>query len=151
MFWTQIWVTLSLHSYLLFCWSVTPWTAVYQASLSITNSRSLLKLKSIDLVMPTHPPTISSSVVQFSPCLQSFPASGSFPMSWLFTSSSQSIGAPASASVLPMNIQGWFPLGWTGWILLSEGLSYSLVTPSADFPLSICATLMATDVTDVIK
>ena len=142
MFWTQIWVTLSLHSYLLFCCSVTPWTAVYQASLSITNSRSLLKLKSIESVMPTHPPTISSSVVQFSSCPQSFPASGSFLMSWLFASSGQSIGAPASASILPMNIQGWFPLGWTGLILLSEGLSYSLVTLSADFPLSICATLM---------
>ena len=68
-------------------------------------------------------PTISSSVVPFS-CLQFFPASGSFPMSWLFTSGGQSIGASVSASVLPMNIQGWFPLGLTGWIsLLSKGLS----------------------------
>ena len=67
-------------------------------------------------------PTISSSVVPFSSCLQSFPASGSFPMSWLFTSGGQSIGA--SASVLPMNIQGWFPLGLTGLIsLLSKGCS----------------------------
>ena len=54
-------------------------------------------------------PTISSSAVPFSSCLQSFPASGSFLMSWLFTSDGQSIGASASASVLPMNIQGWFP------------------------------------------
>ena len=69
-------------------------------------------------------PTISSSVVPFSSCPQSFPASGSFPMSQFFASSSQSIGASASASVLPMNIQDWFPLGWTGWIpLQSKGLS----------------------------
>ena len=69
-------------------------------------------------------PTISSSVVPFSSCLWSFPASGSFPMSQLFTSGGQSIGVSASASVLPMNIQDWFPLGWTGWISLqSKGLS----------------------------
>ena len=67
--------------------------------------------------------TISSSVIPFSSCLQSFPASGSFQMSQLFTSGGQSIGVSASASVLPMNIQDWFPLGWTGWILLSKGLS----------------------------
>ena len=60
-------------------------------------------------------PTISSSVIPFSSCLQSFPASGSFPMSWLSASGGQSIGASASASVLPVNIQGWFPLGLTGW------------------------------------
>ena len=59
-------------------------------------------------------PTISSSVALFSSCPQSFPASGAFPMTGLFTSYGQSIGAPASASVLPVNIQGWFPLGWTG-------------------------------------
>ena len=69
-------------------------------------------------------PTISSSVVPFSFHLQFFPASGSFPMSRLFTSSGQSIGVSASTSVLPMNIQDWFPLGWTGWISLqSKGLS----------------------------
>ena len=69
-------------------------------------------------------PTISSSVVPFSSCLQSFPASESFPMSQFFTSSGQSIRASASASVLPMNIQDWFPLGLTGWISLqSKGLS----------------------------
>ena len=60
-------------------------------------------------------PTISSSVIPFSSCLQSFPASGSFPMSWLFTSGGQKIGASASASVFPMNIQSWFPLGWLVW------------------------------------
>ena len=58
-------------------------------------------------------PTISSSVIHISSCLQSFPASGSFPMSQFFTSCGQSIGAPASASVLPKNIQDWFPLGLT--------------------------------------
>ena len=69
-------------------------------------------------------PTISSSVIPFSSCLQSFPASGSFLMSWLFASGGQNIGVSASASVLPMNIQGWFPLWLTGWIsLLSKGLS----------------------------
>jgi len=71
-------------------------------------------------------PTISSSVVPFSSCLQSFPASGSFPMSWLFTSGGQSIGAAASASALPVNTQGWFPLGWTAFVSLqSRGLSES--------------------------
>ena len=69
-------------------------------------------------------PTISSSVVPFSSRLQSFPTLGSFQMSQLFASSGQSIGVSASASVLPMNIQDWFPLGWTGWIsLLSKWLS----------------------------
>jgi len=65
-------------------------------------------------------PTISSSVIPFSSCLQSFPASGSFLMSRLFTSGGQSIGALASASVLPMNIQDWFPLGLTGLISLQS-------------------------------
>ena len=69
-------------------------------------------------------PTILSSAVPFSSCLLSFPASTSFPMSWLLTSGGRSIGASASASVLLMNIQDWFPLGWTGWISLqSKGLS----------------------------
>ena len=69
-------------------------------------------------------PTISSSDFPFSSRLQPFPASGSFPMSRLFTSGGQSIWVSASASVLPMNIQDWFPLGWTGWLSLqSKGLS----------------------------
>ena len=68
-------------------------------------------------------PTISSSVVPFSSCLQSFPASASFPVSQFFTSGGQSIRVSASALVLPMNIKDWFPLGWTGWISLqSKGL-----------------------------
>ena len=75
-----------------------------------------------DAIQPSHP----LSSVPFSSCLQYCPASGSFPMSWFFTSIGQSIGASvsASASVFPMNIQDWFPLGWTGWISLqSKGLS----------------------------
>ena len=79
-------------------------------------------------------PTISSSVGPFSSCLQCFPASGSFPMSQFFVSGGQSIGASASASVLPVNIQGWFPLGWTGLIsLLSR---FSRVFSSAIEPFS---------------
>ena len=76
-------------------------------------------------------PTISSSALPFSSCLQSFPASQSFQMSQFFTSGGQSIGVSASASVLPMNIQDWFPSGWTGWISLqSKGLSASENTNS---------------------
>ena len=97
----------SLSRVLLFA---TPWTAAHQASLSITNSQSLLKLMSIELGW-CHP-TISSSVIHFSSCLQSFPASGSFPMSQFFTSGGQSIGVSASALVLPMNLQDWFPQDW---------------------------------------
>ena len=98
---------------------VTPWTAARQASLSVTNSRSLFKLMSIKSVMP---PNHLILYRPFSSCLQSFPASGSFPMSQVFASSGQSIGA--SASVLPMNIQDWLPLGLTGLISLqSKGLS----------------------------
>ena len=63
-------------------------------------------------------PTITSRVIPFSSHLQSFPASGSFPMNQFFTSGGQNIGVSASASVLPMTIQDWFPLGWTGWISL---------------------------------
>ena len=75
-------------------------------------------------------PTISSSVVPFSSCLLSFPASWSFPMSQFFTSGGQRIGIPASASVLPEQIQDWFPLGWTDLISLqSKGLSGSSPTP----------------------
>ena len=69
-------------------------------------------------------PTISSSVIPFFSCPQSFPASGSFPMSQLFASGGQSIGVSASTSVLSMNTQDWSPSGWTGWISLqSKGLS----------------------------
>ena len=92
----------------------TPWTAAWQASLSITSFWSLLNLMSIESVMPSNHLILS--------CPQSFPASGIFPVSQFFASGSQSIGA--SASVLPMNSQGWFSLGLTGLISLqSKGLS----------------------------
>ena len=105
----------------------TPWTAAHQAFLSFTISQSLLKFMSIELVMPSnhlilcHPlllPSIFSSIRYF-------------PLSWLFTSGGQSIGASASASVLPMNIQDWLPLGFTGLISLQcKGLSrvFSMTT-----------------------
>ena len=99
----------------------TPWIAACQASLSITNSRSLLKLMFIESVMPSNHLILCHP---FSSHLQSFPASGSFQMSQFFATSGQSIGVSASASVLPMNTQDWFPLGWTSWISLqSKGLS----------------------------
>ena len=99
----------------------TPWTTARQASLSITNSQSSPKPMSTESVMH---PAISSSVVPFSSCPQSFPASGSFQMSQLFASGGQSFGVSASTSVLPMNTQDWFSLGLTGWIFLqSKGLS----------------------------
>ena len=102
---------------------VTPWTTTHQASLSFSISWRLLQLMSIESMMPSNHFILYRS---FCSCPQSFPASGSFPMSWLFASGSQSIWSFsfASASVLPMNIQGWFPLGWTCWISLqSKGLS----------------------------
>ena len=99
----------------------TPWTVACQAFLSISNSQSLLK--PCPLSQWCHP-IISSSVIPFSSYNQSFPALGSFPMSQFFTSRGQSIRATASASALQMNIQDWFPLGWTGWISLqSKGFS----------------------------
>jgi len=116
---------------------VTPWTAAHQASLSITNSQSLLKLISIELVIPSDH---LSSVVPFSSCLQSFPASGFFQMTQLFASGGQNIGVSALASVLPMNIQDWFPLGWTGWIsLLSKGLSSLLQHHSSKASILWCS------------
>jgi len=100
---------------------VTPWTAAPQAFLSISSSWSLLKLMSIESVMP------SNHLILCRPLLlppSIFLASGSFPMSQFFTLGGQSIGVSASASVLPMNIQDRFPLGWTVWISLqSKGLS----------------------------
>ena len=98
-----------------------PWTAARQAYLSNTSSWSLLKLMSIESVMP------SKHLILCRPLLllpQSFPASGSFPMSQFFISGGQSSGVSVSTSVLPINIQDWSPLGWTGWISLqSKGLS----------------------------
>ena len=99
----------------------TPWTAACQASLSIPTPR--VHPNPSPLNRWCHP-TISSSVVPFSSHLQSFPASGSFPMSQFFPSDGQNFGVSASASVLPMNTQDRSPLGWTGWISLqSKGLS----------------------------
>ena len=96
-------------------------------------------------------PTISSTVIPFFSCLQSFPASGPFPMSQAFASGGQSVGDPAAASILPMNVQDWFPLGLTGWIsLLSKGLSriFSSTTQleginSSSFSLLYDMTLMS--------
>ena len=100
---------------------VTPWIAASQASLSITNSQSSLKLMSLSRWCH---PAISSSVVPFSSCPQSLPASRSFPMSQLFAWGGQSTGVSALPLVLPMNTQDWSPLEWTGWISLqSKGLS----------------------------
>ena len=99
----------------------TPWITARQASLSITNFRSSLRLSPSS--QWCHP-AISSSVVPFPSCPQSLPASGSFPMSQLFAWGGQSIWVSASVSVLPMNTQDWSLLGWTGWISLqSKGLS----------------------------
>ena len=99
----------------------TPWTAACQASLSFNVSQSLLNLMSIESVMP------SNHLILCCPLLVTpsiFTSTGSFPASWLFKSGCQSIGASASAPVLPMNIQGWFPLRLTGLISLqSKGLS----------------------------
>ena len=99
----------------------TTWIAAHQSSLSITNFRSLLKLVSIESVMP------SNHLILCRPLLllpSIFPASGFFPMILFFVSGGQSIGVSALASVLPMNTQDWSPLGWTGWISLqSKGLS----------------------------
>ena len=87
---------------------VTPWTAAHQASLSMTNSWCLLKLMSIKSVMPSNHVILCHPLFSW---LQFFPASGSFPMSQFFAWGSQSIGATTTASVLPMNMQDWFPLG----------------------------------------
>ena len=127
------------------CLFATPRTAAHQASLSFTISKSLLKLMSIELVMPSNH-LILCRLLLLLPSV--FQGSGSFPMSWLFTSGGQSIGASVSVSVLPMNIQGWFPLGLTGLIsLLSKGLSGVFQTPqfksinSSVFSLSYGPTL----------
>ena len=100
---------------------VAPWTATCQASLSLLSPR--VCSHTCPLSRWCHP-TISSSVIPFSCFPQSFLAPGSFPMRWLFALGSQSIGASASTSVLQVNIQCWFPLGWTGLISFqSKGLS----------------------------
>ena len=100
---------------------MTPWTVARQASLSFNNSQIFLKLMSIKLVMPSNHLILCCPL---SSCLQSFPASGSFPRHQFFASGVQSIRVSASTSVLPMNTQDWSPLVWTCWIFLqSKGLS----------------------------
>ena len=93
--------------------------------------------------------TISSSVIPFSSCFQSFPASESFPMSQFFESGGQSIGASASASVLPMTIQDWFPLGRTGWMAYRLALCFLI---SVDFPVScMCVCSVTSVVPDSVR
>ena len=115
------------------------WSSVQFSCSVVSDSLWLLELQHATAPCPSptpgvHPnscplswwchPTISSSVVPFSSCPRSFPASGSFQMSQLFAWGGQSIGVSASTTVLPMNTQDWSPLGWTGWISLqSKGLS----------------------------
>ena len=119
---------------------VTLWTAVHQTSLSFTISQSLPKLMSNESVMPS-PHLILCCPL--SSCLQSFPTSGSFPMSWLFVASGQSIGTSASASVLPMIIQGWIPLGLTGLIsLLPKDSQESSTAPRFDNINSLALSLL---------
>ena len=106
------------QSCLTFC---DPMNLSRQASLSITNSQRSSKPMSIELMMSSNHLILCCP---FSSCPHSFPESGSFQTNQLFTSGSQSVGVSASTSVLPMNIQGWYPLGWAGWISLqSKGLS----------------------------
>ena len=99
----------------------TPWTAAHQLLCQLPNPRA-----SSNSCPPSwwHIHTISSTLFPFSSCPQSLPASESFPMTQLFTGGGQSTGVSALASFLPKNTQGWYPLGWTGWISLqSKGLS----------------------------
>ena len=126
---------------------MTTWTAAHQASLSITNSRSLVKFMSIKSVMPSNHLIFCRPL---SSHLQSFPASGSFPMSQFFVSGGQRIGASVLASV---SIQDWFPLGWTGWISLqSRGLpwvfSNTAVQSISSLVLSFLYSLTLTSIHD---
>ena len=100
---------------------VTPWNAACQTSLSSTNSQRLLKLMSIESVMPSNHLILCRPLLLLPP---SFPASGSFPVSQFFTSGGQSTGVSALTSFLPKNTQDWSPLEYTGWISLQfKGLS----------------------------
>ena len=101
----------------------TPWTVAYQASLSITNSQSLLKLMSIELVMPSNHLILYSPLLLLPSILPNIRVLSN-ESHFLFPSGGQSIGVSASTSILPGNTQYWSPLGWTGWISLqSKGLS----------------------------
>ena len=120
----KLWKT--IENYSLFSHSVlsnSPMNCSMRASLSFTISWSLLKPMSIESgdIQPVHPLLPSSLLALFPSCPQSFPASGCFPMSWLLVSGGQSIGASALASILSLNIQYWFPLGFTALILQFRG------------------------------
>ena len=116
----------------------TPWTAAHQASLSITNPQSLLKLMSIESVM------LSNHLILCHPLLllPSFPASGSFQMSQFFASGGQSTGVSASASVLPMNVRYWFPLGLTGLSSLQSKRLSRVYVGISKYLLCLCCPLM---------
>ena len=118
----------------------TPWTAAHQATLSFTVFKNLLKFLSTGSAM------LSNHLILCCPILlliSIFPASGSFPMSQLFTSGGQSIGVSASASVLPMNTQDWSPLGWTGWISLqSRGFSRVFSSTAIQTWILWCSTFL---------
>ena len=115
---TTMWVCFSSAQSLSRVWLfVTPWIAARQASLSSPTPG--VHSNSCPSSQWCHP-AISSSVVPFSSCLQSFPTSGSFLMSQIFAAGGQKIGVSASTSVLPKNTQDGFPLGWTGWISLQS-------------------------------
>ena len=131
----------------------TPWTVARQASLSFTISWSLLKLMSIESVMPSNLLSLCCPLL-FLP--STFPEFRSFLMSWLFTSGGLSIGTSASASVLSMNIQGWFPLGLMGLIslqskgLLQHNLKASILQRSAFFMIQLSHPYMTTGKTKAL-
>ena len=119
-----LWSFIPFHKWLLFIHSVVSDSLWLQHTRLLCPSPSPGVCSNSCLLNWWFHPTISSSVIPFSSCLQSFPASRSFPMSWLFLSGGQSIGVSTSVSILPMNIQGWFRLELTGLIFLqSKGLS----------------------------
>ena len=142
----MIWATVSTQS--CFCWLYKPLYSVQFSCSAVSDSLRPQGLQHARLPCPSpfpracsnscsssrwcHP-TISLPVVPFSSCLQAFPASECFKMSQFFESGGQSIGVSASASVLPMNIQGWFPLGLTSWISLK--FLISLITLLVSQPL----------------
>ena len=120
------------------CLTVTPWTAACQAPLSSTVSRVC---SNSYLLSQWCYLTISSSVFPFSSCPQSFPGIGSFPMSWLFVSDGQSIGTSVSTSVLPINIQGWFPLGLTHFSSVAQSCPCDPMNHSTPGLISNCWSL----------
>ena len=128
---------------------VTPWTAAHQASCPSPTLGACSN--SCPWSRWCHP-IISSSIFPLSSSLQSFPASGSFPVSQFFTSGGQRIGVSASASVLPMNIQDWLPLGWPGWISFqSKGLSrvFSNTTVKKNINSLVLSFLYSTTLTSI--